>query len=87
MHGSAGDSQLVELVGTVRFEEIEGGFWSLALDAAIDGLGDHVVLAGYEPETGTADGTRLHVRARTLPGAISFRMAGPEVEVIEARPA
>ncbi len=85
MHASAGDSQLIELVGTMRFEEIEGGFWSLALDAAIDGLGDHVVLAGYEPEAGIADGTRLRVRARTLPGAISFRMAGPEVEVVEAQ--
>lgn len=83
----AGDSEVVELVGTMRFEDIEGGFWSLDLDAAIDGLGDHVVLAGYTPDAGIVEGMRIRVRARTLPGAISFRMAGPEVDVIDAQPA
>ena len=87
MQGFAGDSEEIQLLGTLRFEEIEGGFWSLDLDAAIDGLGDHGVLAGYTPDPGFADGMRLRVHARTLPGAIGFRMAGPEVEVLDARPA
>lgn len=87
MHSFAGNSEVIELVGTARFEDIEGGFWSLQLDAAIDGLGDHVVLAGYEPDPGIVDGMRLRVRARPLPDAIGFRMAGPEVDVIDAQPA
>lgn len=87
MHSFAGDSQVLELVGTVRLQEIEGGFWSLELDEAIDGLGDHVVLAGYTPGPGIADGMRIRVRARPMPDAISFRMAGPEVDVIDAQPA
>lgn len=87
MNAFAGDSEVIELVGTVRFEEIEGGFWSLELDAAIDGLGDHVVLAGYTPDPGIVDGMRLRVRARPRSEAIGFRMAGPEVDVIEAQPA
>ncbi|MCW2920806.1 MAG: hypothetical protein JWL76_680 [Thermoleophilia bacterium] len=87
MHPFTGDSQVVELVGTLRFEEFEGGFWALELDAAIDGLVERVELSGYEPDAGIVDGMRLRVRARTQPDAIGFRMAGPQVDVIDASPA
>ncbi len=87
MHSFAGDSDVIELIGTARFEEIEGGFWSLELDEAIDGLGDHVVLADYTPDPGIVDGMRIRVRATPMPDAIGFRMAGPEVDVIDAQPA
>lgn len=87
MHSFAGNSEAVELLGTLRFREFEGGFWALELDAAIDGLGDHVVLAGYEPDAGMVDGMRVRVRARPQPDAIGFLMAGPQVDVIEASPA
>lgn len=87
MPSDAGVSDELELVGTIRFNEFEGGFWSLELDSAIDDLGDHVVLAGWTPPAELPDGSRARVRARRHPETIDFLMAGPRVDVLDAAPA
>jgi hypothetical protein len=87
MQSFAGDSEVVELVGTLCFREFEGGFWAMELDEAIDGLGEQVVLSDYRPDAPIVDGMRIRVRARTQPDAIGFLMAGPQVDVLEASPA
>lgn len=69
------------LIGVLRFNEFEGGFWTLELNALHDELGEHVVLQGYTPPPGFTDGSRVSLRARLLKDQLGFLMAGPLVEV------
>ncbi len=87
MLSGAGDSQVVELVGALRFNEFEGGFWSIELDQPVAGLDGDVVLQGWSPGSGLEHGSPVRVRARTRPDAVGFLMAGPVVDVLEVAPA
>ena len=70
----------VDVRGTVRWVDLEGGFWAIRGD-------DQVT---YDPRGGVPadfqhDGLRVHLRARTLRDAMSIRMVGPIVEIVELR--
>ena len=82
-HG-AGNSPELELNGTLRWNEIEGGFWSLELDPEHPDLGSTVVLSGYELPADAADGTHARMRVRARPDLVDFLMSGTRVEVLEA---
>lgn len=84
MPPSAAGSPPVTLVGTLRWNEFEGGFWSLELDEEQPELGAQVVLSGFELPPGAADGSRVRMRVRARPDLIDFTMAGVRVEVLEA---
>lgn len=84
MSSGAGDSQAVEVEGTLRWNEFEGGFWSLELAAEHPELGEHVVLSGFELPPEAEDGSRARMRVRARPDLVDFRMAGLRVEVESA---
>lgn len=84
MDTPAGDSPVVTVDGTLRWNDFEGGFWSLELEPEHPELGDHVVLSGFELPAGAADGSRVRMRVRARPDLVDFTMAGLRVEVIEA---
>lgn len=84
MGDSAGASPLVTVEGTLRWNEFEGGFWSLELGSEHPDLGEHVVLSGFELPAGASDGSRTRMRVRPRPDLIDFTMAGLRVEVLEA---
>lgn len=79
----AGGFRSYELSGTLRFNDLEGGFWSLDLDEAHPDLGDHVILQGWSPDAPIGDGTRICARVREQQEQFGFLMAGPMVAVIE----
>lgn len=72
--------------GTLAWNEFEGGFWSLQLDAAHPELGSDTISLG-QPDTmpaGASDGVRLRATVAYDPGTIGFLMAGPQAELVEA---
>jgi hypothetical protein len=77
----AGETPARELVGTLRFNEFEGGFWSLELAVADPQLGDSVVLQGVTVPAGLADGSRVRARVRAREEQFGFLMAGTYVDV------
>ena len=83
MSSGAGDSPPTEVIGTLRWNEFEGGFWSLELDPTHPELGEHVVLSGFELPT-AEDGARVRMRVRARPDLVDFTMAGLRVEVLDA---
>lgn len=73
------------VIGTLRWNEFEGGFWSLEPD---DGSGV-LVLDGWSPSSGAAVADGSHVRARVheREEQFGFLMAGSYVQVVELAPA
>lgn len=70
----------VNVDGAVHHFEIEGGFWAIRGD---DGK-------NYDPKDGVPaqfqkEGLRVHLRARTIPDAMSFHQVGPIVEIVDIR--
>ena len=72
----------VDVVGTLRFNEFEGGFWSIELDPADPQLGGAIVLDGTTPPAGFEDGTRVRARVRTREEQFGFLMAGTYVDLV-----
>jgi hypothetical protein len=73
----------MELTGTLRWNDLEGGFWYLELDAPLPHLGDHVILAGAPIGADLDAGTHLRVVGKVQVDAVDFLMAGPRFEVNE----
>jgi hypothetical protein len=90
MSESAGNSGEFEVVGTIRFNELEGGFWVLELDESHDDLGMQVVLQGFAPgpdsPADVADGSHVCARVRVREEQFGFQMAGTMVDVLELTP-
>jgi hypothetical protein len=68
----------IDVRGTVRWSDLEGGFWAIVGD---DGK-------TYDPRDGVPegfrqDGLRVRLRAREVKDAVSIRMVGPIVEIVE----
>jgi len=73
----------VQAVGTLRWVELEGGFWALIDDSAAggeSGLTIAVIANGDEldSELSPLEGQKVRVIGRRFEGA-SIRMAGPEI--------
>ena len=86
MSSDAGNSPVVEVLGALRFNEIEGGFWSLELDESHDDLGEQVVLQDWMPAADApdqVDGAHVRARVRVRDEQFGFQMAGTMVDVLE----
>jgi hypothetical protein len=83
MQQDAGVPGDLDLRGTLRFSDVEGGFWSLELDEPHDELGDRVVLQGFAPTPPLGDGSHVRVRARESEAQFGFIMSGPMVDVVD----
>jgi hypothetical protein len=80
----AAASPEIELDGTLRWNEFEGGFWSLDLDAPHPELGSRVVLTEFTPPAAAVDGSRIRAHVRAREAQFGFQMAGVYVDVIDA---
>jgi hypothetical protein len=80
----AGSSPAIDVEGTLRWNDFEGGFWSLELADEHAQLGSLVVLSGFELPPDAEDGTRVRMRVRARPDLVDFLMAGLRVEVESA---
>jgi hypothetical protein len=74
------DPHNLVVTGTIRFVELEGGFWTIRGD-------DNVT---YEPLTPLAadfqhDGLRVRVEGKIRTDKVSVRMAGPILEIVQIR--
>ena len=71
-----GEGDIVEGTGTVRYIEVEGGFYGIVAD---DGR-------QFDPrnldESYKEDGLRIHFRLREVDDAVSIRMWGRIVDII-----
>lgn len=85
MSDIAGESSAIEVDGTLRWNDFEGGFWSLELEREHAELGEHVVLSGFELPPDATDGAPVRMRVCARPDLIDFTMAGMRVDVLEAR--
>ncbi len=71
------------VVGTLCWNDFEGGFWSIAPDS-----GDSTfVLQGWAPPAEMVDGTRVRARLRVREAQIGFLMAGTYADVEDIAPA
>ena len=77
--------QAHDYLGTLRWNDIEGWFWSLELDEADDVVGDRAVLSGFELPADAQDGSRARIRGVPRPDLVDFLMAGVRVEVESAQ--
>lgn len=78
---------MMELQGVLRWNEFEGGFWSLELDEVHDELGTHVVLPDFTPPEGAGNGNPLVVTGEPAHMQVDFLMAGTRFLVTNARTA
>lgn len=78
--GAAAPVSEVELLGTVRLLDLEGGVRVLALDS-----GEQLELVGDVPVTSL--GRRCLVRGRLRPELMTTAQVGPVLEVVELRDA
>lgn len=85
MPAQSDDSALETRVGTLRWNDFEGGFWSLEGDPSGTGTAPDVVLVGAPLPDAAADGARVEVRGRLRTDVADFLMAGARFEVVEAR--
>jgi len=67
----------IEIVGTVRYKDLEGGFY--AIDAGDGNRYDPINL----PESYKKDGLHVRVTARIKADAMSLRMYGTPIEIID----
>lgn len=85
-HGSD-DQQDTELVGALRWNEFEGGFWSLDIEppepAGEPRFGGRVVLGTPRLPAGAVDGCRVRVRGRAREDMLDFFMAGTRFDAHE----
>jgi hypothetical protein len=86
MSDIAGSSPIYALDGALRYNDFEGGFWSLELDETHDELGDNVVLPGWTPPAGLLDDSRVRARVRVREEQVGFLMAGTMADVLEVAP-
>jgi hypothetical protein len=70
----------INVNGTVRFIDLEGGFWTVRGD---DGLTYDPV--GGLPKDFQQEGLRVHLVARPRPDLMSTHMAGRLVEIVSLR--
>lgn len=84
MHADAGTSEPIDITGRLRWNDFEGGFWSLELDQEHAELGEFVVLSGFELPPDAQDGAAVRMRVIPRPDLIDFTMAGLRVEVLHA---
>ena len=84
MSSDAGSSSAQDVEGTLRWNDFEGGFWSLELTEEHAELGEHVVLSGFELPADAEHGSRVRMRVRARPDLVDFLMAGLRVEVESA---
>lgn len=73
-----------EIIGTLRWNDLEGGFWSLELDGEDPDLGSSVILSGFELPANAEDGARVRARGRARHDLVDFLMSGVRFEVHEA---
>lgn len=85
MSEHAGDSSAIEVAGTLRWNEFEGGFWSLEPLERHETLGSSIVLVDFTPPPGASDGSPMVVKVVPRPDLIGFTMAGIHAEVLDAR--
>lgn len=73
------------MIGTLRWNEFEGGFWSIEPENASTAL----VLDGWSPGDADRfpDGTRVRARVRERDEQFGFMMAGTYVDVVDVEPA
>lgn len=76
---------MMELRGILRWNEFEGGFWSLELDELHDELGTHVVLPDFTPPAMTGDGNSIVVTGEPAPTQVDFLMAGTRFTVADVQ--
>ncbi|MBA4371104.1 MAG: hypothetical protein C0418_05965, partial [Coriobacteriaceae bacterium] len=72
-----------QAIGTLRYVELEGGFWVVTDDTATGGGGTVAVLVGAEDlgvDLKALSGRYVAANGTRLEGA-SIRMAGPEIQV------
>ena len=87
MPENARDTAQIEVVGTLHWNEHEGGFWSIDLADSHPELGDRAVLVGLgEPGVPRpGDGMRVRVLGTPRPEQVDFLMAGVRFEVAAMR--
>lgn len=75
----------ITVTGTLRWNEFEGGFWSIEPEEASTAL----VLDGWAPVEGGSltSGSRVRARVREREEQFGFVMAGTYVDVVELEPA
>ena len=67
------------LKGTIRKNDLEGGFWELVADD-----GEHYQLRGAKGDL--ADGQRVEVEGKVDKGGFGIGMAGPYLDVKSWKP-
>ena len=71
------------VLGTLQWNEFEGGFWSIAPDTG----NSDFVLQDWMPPADLVDGTRVRARLRVREAQIGFLMAGTYADVEDIAPA
>jgi len=74
---AADDSQLIKGTGTIRFSEVEGGFYSIHADTGEEY--DPINLASSYAK----DGIRVKFTVRYRPDMVSIHMSGKIVEILK----
>jgi hypothetical protein len=75
------DDGTVQAIGTLEYQDLEGGFW--AITGGLEGDGNVAVIANgadFAEELEALKGRTVSVTGKRLDGA-SIRMAGPEIEI------
>ena len=84
---STGDNQW-QAVGTLKFSDLEGGFWLLAKTTGQGKAGKTIVVIAngktFEQTLKVLEGKRVIVSGKKL-DSLSIRMAGPEMEIDSVR--
>jgi len=84
MHSTPMNPRDHEVRGTLRWNEFEGGFWSLeGVDPGLE-MGTTIVLQDFDPPQDAIDGSTLRARVVAHPELVDFLMAGTRVYVLEA---
>lgn len=74
-----------QVMGTLGYRDLEGGFWQITGGTEADGGSDKVIAviangADFESQLKALDGKQVFATGTKLEGA-SIRMAGPEIEM------
>jgi hypothetical protein len=67
------------VVGTLRWNEFEGGFWSIEPDSGESAF----VLPDWTPPAPFVDGSRVSARIQVREEQMGFLMAGTYADVLE----
>jgi hypothetical protein len=74
------NEDLTEIVGVLRWNDLEGGFWSLEFGDDEAPMGGQVVLGQPQLPAGVGDGARVRVRGQVREDVVDFFMAGTRFE-------